>query len=552
MSNARHQPDESATQAPTQTGSQTWRASANALRVPGLTLLYHPDLRRIGERTVLEELSGGRDNPLSRHTPDFAAPGSEVCRPLADARISRTPILLRPQGAGVVVDRDASGTHLVVDGHEVEHDFALPSQALEEGVVLLLGGRVVLLLHLLDPVADTVTPRFGLVGDSPSMAQLRRDIVRTADLTMPILLRGESGTGKELVARAIHDAGPRQQKPYVAINMAALPPNLAAAELFGAERGAYTGAERRRAGHFENASDGTLFLDEVGETPPEVQALLLRTLETGEIQTVGGTRNVRVNARILSATDADLESAIEDGRFRSPLLHRLSGYIIRLPPLRSRREDFGRLFALFLRRELETLGLVHLLNPRSRPWLPAPLIARLAAWHWPGNVRQLANVVRQLVVANREADPATRFDEAVRLLTETPPTLAPAVGAPAGGAPAGGAPAGGAPSETPKTYQTVASTLREQDVVAALRAHGFRPTAAADALGIPRPSIYDLIAKIPGLRRASELTREEIAEARARVGPSVEKMAAELEVSQRALRRRVNQLGLLIRSDDGI
>ena len=324
-------------------------------------------------------------------------------------------------------------------------------------------------------------------------------------LGVPILLRGESGTGKELVARAIHDAGPRGGKAYVAINMAALPPSLAAAELFGAERGAYTGADRRRVGHFEQAHGGTLFLDEVGETPVEVQALLLRTLETGEVRSVGGDRTTNPDVRILSATDADLDAAIEDGRFRGPLLHRLSGYTLRLPPLRRRREDFGRLFVHFLRRELEGVGKGGLLTARSRPWLPAPLVARLAAWHWPGNVRQLANVVRQLVIANRDADPANRFDEVESLLAATPskePQAPPVV----------------VLGQRPVPRKQ-ATELREDEVVAALRAHQFRPAAAADALGIPRSSIYDLMNKIPGLRKASDLSREEIDEARARVGP---------------------------------
>lgn len=494
---------------------------ASTLRLHGLTVLYHPDLDRIGERTALDGLVGGREVLLSRHVPELAAPGAELCRPLADVRLSRRPIVLRRNRGGVTIDRRHSRTRLVVDGQEVETQVSVPGEDLVDGVVLLLGGRIVLLLHLLDPVADTETPKFSMVGDSPAMAQLRRDVVRTADLRIPILLRGESGTGKELVARAIHDAGPRRQKPFVAVNMAALPPSLAAAELFGAERGAYTGADRRRAGHFERAHGGTLFLDEVGETPVEVQALLLRTLETGEVQPVGGGKANRLDVRILSATDADLESAIDAKRFRGPLLHRLGGYVLRLPPLRQRREDFGRLFVFFLRRELESLGKSHLLRPRPRPWLPASLVARLAAWYWPGNVRQLANVVRQLVIANRDADPATRFDEIEGLLSTTSSLSSTVV---------------------PQIPRRQAAELRESDVVAALRAHRFRPSAAADALGIPRSSIYDLMGRIPGLRKASELTREEIDEAHDRVGPSLESVAAELEVSLRALRRRLGQL----------
>ncbi len=518
--------DTAATQAATQTGTGEWEGMASDLRVHGVTVLYHPELDRIGERAVLDGLGAGQEEMLSRQAPELAAPGSEVCRPLADQRLSRSPIVLRPTSSGVEIDRSRTSTRLSVDGCEVRDRHTVPDSKLDEGAVLLLAGRIVLLLHRLDPVTDISTPRFELVGDSPAMARLRRDIVKIADLRVPVLLRGESGTGKELVARAIHEAGPQRRQPYLAVNMGAMPPTLAAAELFGAEKGAYTGAERRRAGYFQRAQGGTLFLDEVGETPLETQALLLRSLETGEVQPVGGETVLKPDVRIVSATDADLESAIAAERFRAPLLHRLSGYVLRLPPLRSRREDFGRLLFHFLRRELAALDQSHLIAPRPRPWLPAPWIARLAAWHWPGNVRQLANVVRQLVIANRDADPANRFEEVETLLQEAPPAAAVPVAAPSPQAPA----------------RRQAAQLSENEVVDALRAHQFQPAAAADALGIPRSSIYDLMNKIPSLRKASELSLEEIEAARARVGPSLEAMAADLEVSKRALLRRLGQL----------
>ena len=496
-------------------------------------MIYHPDLERVGERTVLAGLLGGDTVGLARHTPEFAHPGATgASRPLAESRLSRTPITLEGGGGRLVIDRGASRTRLeVVDSagtKTVTGTVEFEEAALEEGIVLLLGGRVVLLLHLLDPVAQGGAPRVGLVGESPALVLLRKDIEQTADLETPILLRGASGTGKELVARAIHEAGPRRGRPYVALNMAAVPPNLAAAELFGAERGAYTGASQRRTGYFERAHGGTLFLDEIGETPPEVQVLLLRALESGEIQAVGAERTERVDVRVISATDADLEEAIDHKGFRAPLLHRLSGYVIRLPPLCARREDLGRLLVFFLRRELEAVGALHLLAPRLRPWLPAALVARLAAWHWPGNVRQLANVVRQLVIANRGADPATRFEEVEALFVQTAPEPASTpVGAPA-------------PAPGPRRP----SDLREEEVVATLRAHRFRPAAAADALGIPRSSIYDLMKKIPGLRKAADLSREDITAAQVRVGPSLEAVAADLEVSESALRRRLGELGL--------
>lgn len=514
------------TQAWTRTGG--WGGGAEALRIPGLTVLYHPDLSRIGERTVVAGLADGGRVSLSRHMPDFAAPGSELRRPLADVSLSRKPVRLQGRAGQVVIDRGDSRTRLHLGEREVETTDSIQVEELDPGVVLLLSGRIVLLLHLLDPLADVATPRFGMVGESPALARVRREVVRTADLDVPLLLRGESGTGKELVARAVHDAGPRRRGPFVAVNMAAVPPTLAAAELFGAERGAYTGAQHRRRGHFQQAHGGTLFLDEIGETPPEVQAMLLRVLETGEVRPVGGERSERVDVRVVSATDADLEAAVETERFRGPLFHRLSGYVIHLPPLRERREDFGRLLVHFLRRELEAVGAVHLLAPERDPWLPASRVARLAAWHWPGNVRQLANVVRQIVIANRGSDPAVRFERIEALLAQEAPPSSPS------------AAAGSHRARPPRRP----SDLREEEVVEALRAHRFRPAAAADALGIPRSSIYDLIDKIPGLRKASELSREEVEAARARSGPSVEAMAADLEVSERALRRRLGELGL--------
>lgn len=516
----------------TQTGTADGSHLADDPRLPGLTVLYHPDLTRIGDRSILDGLAGNRTCRLSRQEPEFVAPGGGGSRNLEDVRLSRTPILLRSKGHEMRIERGESRMAVMLGGREMDQAAEIPRAVLEDGLVLVLGGRVVLLLHFLDPVVETEMPRFGLVGESPAMVRLRREIVQVADLNVPILLLGESGTGKELVARAIHDAGPRQGHPYIAVNMAALPSALAAAELFGAERGAYTGADRRRSGFFEQAQGGTLFLDEVGETPTEVQALLLRALESGEVQAVGGGRITRPNVRVLSATDANLEAAMQDGRFRAPLFHRLSGYVLRLPPLRQRREDFGRLFHFFLRRELESLEALDRLHSRPKPWLPVSVVARLAAWNWPGNVRQLANVVRQLVIANRDADPAVHF-EALDALTAT---LSPAA-----------IPKSPAIPKTAATQASLAPRKRaadvsEGEVVAALRAQRYRPSAAADALGIPRSSIYDLMDKIPGLRKASELTQEDVDGARAEVGPSLEAMAAHLEVSERALRRRLGQL----------
>ena len=489
-------------------------------RVPGLTVAYHADLTRVGERALLTGIDDGRAFELSRLAPSFAAPGGRDGRPLADARLSRAPIALRGTGdGGLTIDPGASRSPVVVDGQPISEPIALTRGDLERGIVVELADRVVLVLHLLDPVTDTAD--FGLVGYSPSIMAVRREVRRVATFDVPVLIRGESGTGKELVARAIHDASARRDRPYLAVNLGAIPHALAAAELFGAVRGAYTGANQDRAGYFQRAHGGTLFLDEIGEAAPELQVLLLRCLESAEIQPVGADRPRTVDVRVISATDADLEAAIEATRFRAPLLYRLGGYVIRMPPLRERREDLGRLLVAFLRRELAAAGDATALDDPARPWLPAWVVARLVRAAWPGNVRQLANVVRQLVIANRGLHAATQF----QMLDELGARATPAASTP--------------PPPPPRPAE-----ITDDQLVAALRAHRFSPEAAATALGIPRASIYRRIDRSTRVRKASELAADEIQRARDAARGDEEAMAQQLEVSVRALRRRMGELGL--------
>ena len=414
-----------------------------------------------------------------------------------------------------------------VAGRPVQGEHLCSANDLERGTVLLLAERIVLLLHRMPPAPARETERFGLIGDGAAMAQLRADIRRVADLEVAVLLRGETGTGKELVARAIHRSSPRRSRPYLAVNMGAIPPTLAAAELFGAARGAFTGAGERRAGYFSQAHGGTLFLDEIGETPAEVQVLLLRALETGEVQPVGAEAPRRVDVRVLAATDADLEAAIEAGRFRAPLLHRLNGYEIRLPALRERREDFGQLFFAFLRQELEAMGEEERLadpGPRGAAWMPAPLIARLAAADWPGNVRQLRNVARQIAIGNRGAAQAV-LPPAVASLLESRP--------------------GARPSAVPArpAYRRPAD-VGEEELLAALAANRWKLVPTAAQLGISRTALYTLIDRCAGIRKAADLDRAEIVEAMARYGKDLDAVVEELRVSRHGLQLRMTELGL--------
>ncbi|MEY2883750.1 MAG: nitrogen regulation protein, partial [Pseudomonadota bacterium] len=232
-----------------------------------------------------------------------------------------------------------------------------------------------------------------LVGRSAAMQEVYRLIARVVPNDLTVMILGESGPGKELVARAIHDMGPRSSKPFIALNMAAIPRELIESELFGHERGAFTGAQARASGKFEQAQGGTLFLDEIGDMPIEAQTRLLRVLQTGEFTTVGGTRAQRADVRIVSATNQDLMTLTEAGRFREDLYYRLNVVPLSLPPLRARSEDIAALARHFLDRAAAE-GL-----PKKA--LDAAAIAALQEHSWPGNVRELENLMRRLAVLER-------------------------------------------------------------------------------------------------------------------------------------------------------
>ena len=240
----------------------------------------------------------------------------------------------------------------------------------------------------------TEDPALPLIGRSPAMQEVYRVIARVVSTDLTVLVSGESGTGKELVARALHDLGARRAAPFVAINMAAIPRELIEAELFGHERGAFTGAAVRNAGRFEQAAGGTLFLDEIGDMPMEAQTRLLRVLQSGEFTTVGGARTIRADVRIVAATNRDLAVQVAAGLFREDLFYRLNVVPVALPALRERGPDIALLAHHFLEQAAGE-GL-----PRRS--LAADAVAALEAHHWPGNVRELENLMRRLAVLARD------------------------------------------------------------------------------------------------------------------------------------------------------
>ena len=484
-----------------------------------LTLLCHPVANRVGERCLLGPVGARRVIAVSRVAPELIQPDGSARGPLAESCVSRRPFSLRLSAAGVRVDPESTGTKLRVDGAPPDPAAALDFDRLREGVVLELGAKVVCLLHVLATPTGRL-PSLDLVGESEAADGLRRDVLRVADLDVAVLLRGASGAGKELVARALHAGSRRAAGPFVAVNMATLAAGTAVSELFGHVRGAFTGASQDHTGHFAAAHGGTLFLDEVGAAPDDVQAMLLRALETGEIRPVGASRPRRADVRLVAATDADLERDMRDGAFRLPLFHRLAGYQIRVPSLAERRDDIARLVVHTLRTELARTGeLAKLETPAGEAWISPALMARLCAAEWPGNVRQLQNVVRQLVISSRGRRGLV-VDDVVEATLPPPGTSR-------------------APAEAARP-----SELSDADLLAALRAHGFKMAATARALGIARSSLYLMIDRCPAIRKAGDLGADELKAALDAAGGDLDRVVTQLEVSRHGLRLRLRELGL--------
>ncbi|BFG76365.1 sigma-54 dependent transcriptional regulator [Paraburkholderia terrae] len=297
----------------------------------------------------------------------------------------------------------------------------------------------------------------GMVGHCEPMQKLYRRIDKCAQTDAPVFIAGESGTGKELTARAVHDGSARAQQAFVAINCAAIPPTLLQAELFGHERGAFTGALQRKIGRIEHAHGGTLFLDEIGDMPHECQAVLLRFLQEGTIERLGGNASVKVDVRVISATHVNLEAAVKDGRFRADLYHRLCVLRLDEPPLRERGSDIRLLadYALSMYRQDGT----HKIRGFS-----SGAVVSMSNYDWPGNVRELINCVRRAVVMTEG-----------RFITETDLGLPEISGVRA------------------KTLAEIRTQAEIEAIEEALKRHGHNLSGAAADLGVSRATLYRLM-----------------------------------------------------------
>jgi DNA-binding NtrC family response regulator len=503
------------------------------------TIVWHPDQQRIGEQCV----APAQGMELSRNFPMFQRPDGPPA-PLAYPGVSREPLRIeRDVAHNVQVTPPNSRMVVELNGTAITQAATLSKEQIEQGAILSLGGLVLVCLHWMRCApAQASVP--GLLGVGTAAIRVRELVRQVAATDNTVLLLGETGSGKEVVARAIHALSARAQRPLVTVNMATLNDALAAADLFGATKGAYTGAASMRQGLFTEAQDATLFLDEIGNTPASVQPMLLRVLETGDYRPLGATTDLHSSARLIAATDQDLSAQ----GFNQALLRRLESFVIQLPPLRERREDIGLL-------------LLHMLEQRgAAAQFPAALAGRFACYDWPGNIRQLKHFAQRCVLAlqaGQEVDFDSLLDGA---LAGDSVTLARSVGVSAGGGSAGvsmasragladadGAPAAaiadaGADS-APRRRKP--AELSEQDVLAAMDKHAWCIQDAANELGISRPSMYKLLEAHPQIRNVVHIPYDELMRAYEQSGGDLARCAALLRTPSDSLRRHLRVLGIL-------
>lgn len=350
----------------------------------------------------------------------------------------------------------------------------------------------------------------GVIGNSPKMHEVIKKLKSVAPTSATVLIQGETGTGKELAAKAIHTNSPRRNKNFVALNCTAINENLLEDELFGHEAGAFTGADRLRKGRFEHANGGTLFLDEIGDMPISLQAKLLRVIENQEVYRIGSNDGIKVNVRILSATNKDLEAAVAAGEFRQDLYFRLNVYRVKLPPLRERREDIPLLAAHFIKELNQRHG-------KKVTGLAEPLRRALSAYHWPGNVRELRNLIESMVVQDVDGllglDDLQEMEGVQLLLAESRPATGSAnlVGRPL--------------HEVERYYMEQALALT----------NGNREEAA-HMLGIGERTLYRVIQDWKNQDQIRQALREH--------GSDVEAAAKELKMNPQELRRKLKKWGM--------
>ncbi len=496
----------------------------NASALLGLSIIWHPDSQRIGEQFIVSNPDGQLE--LNRFLPLFRHPGKDGL-PLGYGGISRDPVRIsRNADDSILITPPASRMVVEVNGVEINEPVALSREQVERGIILGLGRAIIICLHWMRCLPKH-NPALGFIGVGSAAIVARDQIRQVAGTDLPVLLLGETGTGKEIAARAIHAYSKRANAELVSVNMAALNEALAAADLFGAVKGAYTGAQNARKGLFAEAEGATLFLDEIGNTPASIQPMLLRVLESGDYRPLGAQQDQKSSARLIAATDQDLYS---EG-FNQALLRRLESFIIHLPPLRERREDIGVL-------------LLHLLNNSKLQndigsSLPVALVSEFANYDWPGNIRQLSHVLRRTLLA-------LQLGEIPQLASLVKTTHKPSSSVEQASMGSSNNSVGGTDSKFPQTTtpRKKLAELSDDDVLRAMENNDWYIQGAAQELGVSRPSMYKLLDNHSQIRRAEQIPIEEIRQSLETSAGDVEACAALLKTPSEALRRYLRVVGI--------
>ena len=491
-----------------------------------MTIIWHPDASRIGEQFV--DVCESAVIQLNRLSPLFGRPGGAAAA-IGQSGITREPLrLVRSAGNALQIIPSASPMVVELNGEEIHGVRTLTADQLESGQILGLGRIILLCLHWMRCVPKN-NPVSGFLGVGSAAIMARDQLLQAARTELPVLLLGETGTGKEIAARAIHALSARAARPLVTVNMAALNESLAAADLFGSVRGAYTGAQTARKGLFAEAEGATLFLDEIGNTPATIQPMLLRVLEGGDYRPVGAQQDQQSTARLIAATDQDLDS----DHFNQALLRRLESFVMHLPSLRERREDIGVLIAHMID--------CHEQNAGMAGKLPFLLLTQFACYDWPGNIRQLAHVVKRTMLA-LHADVTPFFENFVRGpvqpgATLSRPDMLPGKADGHGVAPQGNAGAAAALRKKP-------NEVSETEVLFAMEESNWYIQTAAQRLGISRPSMYKLLDAHSQIRRVEQIATSDIELALAQHGGDLDQCASTLKTPNEALRRYLRAQGL--------
>ncbi|MEE3622626.1 sigma 54-interacting transcriptional regulator [Nitrospirillum sp. BR 11752] len=514
---ATYNPD--ATAAPTLHGAAPW--SGRDHTVACLGIVWHPDPSLVG---MITPLAFGPDGAfaLSRFQPLFRSAVGQNHRALEDRHISRQPLEIRRRGPRTFDIRPPDSRMSVsVNGRVIEGAQTVSLGELGADILICLSDTVILSIFEACLPIQTEAAKHGLIGVSQSVQVAWGLIRQAAPTALPVFVSGATGVGKELVASAIHALSGRAAQKLHTINMATLSPALAHAELFGAAAGAYTGATRERSGLFALADGATLFMDEIGDTPKEVQPMLLRALECGEYRKLGDSRNQKADVRVISATDRPLD----DPAFNQPLRRRLEGVVIKLAPLSERRVDIGLLLRHFLTRGEPNL------NAFDPAALPAVKVMPLLLHSWPGNIRELIGVARQI-----------RLGTPVTLATDLPPARTAAPHPPHAGPVAGGTARAAAADAAADRKRRDPATVDEAELLAALEGAGWNVKAAAELLNVSRTSLYRLMERSPTLRTAGDIPAEQLLDVMQRHPGDIEAWSQDLRIPKDTLKRHLRRV----------